>query len=251
MNITKWILTGAVLLLTSPAWADNVYFGGFEDLINGDYDYNDLVFSLSGSDLTLHSTGTWFPEPALGTSGDPFWNNSSWDGPRYNIGYCIYGGGNCNGGSGLAPSDTYLATDTGGPVGDVFFSVSQSVGAPIYLHVAGFTDLLGWYPVGDPSAIHWINSSASQTGIFSFDPPVGDFGLVANNAGGFGGDTFYSQTGAGGTQDPFGSHFAFFGTIADPPPPAVPEPGSVILMGSALLGISVLLRRRNRQSAGQ
>jgi len=232
------------MLLITPTWADNVYYAGFEDSVGGDYDYNDLVFSIGGTGLTLnHTTGTFQPEPTLGTSGTPFWNRASGDGPLFNVGYCIYGGGNCNGGTGLAPTDDYLATVTGGPVNDVTFSFTGpagpgSVDSPVFLHIAGDTDLVGWYLLSDPTHTpHWINSAGGQTGDFSFDPG-GAFGLVGNNGGGTGGDTFYSQNGVAGTDDTFGSHFAFFGSVT------VPEPGSMILFGTALLGLSVMLRRR-------
>lgn len=257
MTLTKWVLLGALLLLLTPAWADNVYFAAFEDSVNGDYDYNDLVLSLSGEGITLHTTtGAWFPKPVLGSSGSPFWNRGSGDGPNDNVGYCIYGGGNCSGGSlplvspdGLAPNDMYLALATNGvdPVGDVTFTVDSNgpISSPVYLKIAGDTNLIGWYSVGDPSVIHWINSPGDQTDLnFSFSPG-GAFGLVANNHGGVGGDTYYSQSTVAGTQDPFGSHFAFFG---GDPPSSVPEPGSLILFGTALFGFSVLLRRRKRDN---
>lgn len=243
MTFIKCVLLGATLLMAAPAWADNVYYVGFEDAVGGDYDYNDVVFSLSGDGVTLQTaTGVWSPEPALGTSGTPFWNHASGDGNAYNVGYCVYGGGNCNGGTGLAPSDQYLASSGGGPVNDVYFTVDNttSVSSPVDLHIAGDTDLVGWYLLSSPTVIHWINSASDQTGTFAFDP-TGAFGLVGNNNGGTGGDRFYSQTSIAGTQDAFGSHFAFFGSD---PPSSVPEPGSMILFGTVLLGFSVVLRRR-------
>jgi hypothetical protein len=255
-KVGNWgLLLGASLLLAVPTWADSVtYYGGFEDLVNGDYDYNDLVFSLSGSGLTLNQSdgGVWSSKPALGTSGDPFWNDSSWDGPQYNIGYCVYGGGSC--GAGLDTSADYLATPSGGSVDDVSFSVTGEVSATVYFKIAGDTDLVGWYPLSDPGDVTWLNSAGSETGTFSFTPGTA-FGLVANNDNGSSsGNTYYSQTGDGGTDDPYGSHFAFFGNPADPDPiqsdsRVVPEPGSMVLLGSALLGVCVLLRRRNRPSA--
>lgn len=240
-------LLGLALLLTVPSWADTVtYYGGFEDSINGDYDYNDLVYSISGNGLTLNqSGGVWSPEPALNTSGNPFWDRLSFDGPNYNVGYCIYGGGSC--GAGLDPSANYLATPSGGSVDNVWFSVSGTVDASVYFKIAGDSNVLGWALVSDPTDIHWVNSSSTETGSFSFTP-TGNFILVANNSGGSGGLTFYSDVADGGTTDSndsgyYDSHFAFFGNTSTP----VPEPGSMVLMGTALLGLSVLLRRRSRQ----
>ena len=247
MTGIKWFTLGAFLLLTAPlTFASNVYIGGFEDSINGDYDYNDLVFSLTGNNITLHTaTGDWFPEPVLGTSGSPFWNHASGDGAKFNVGYCVYGTGNCDHGVGLDPTDLYLATSAGAAVGDVWFSVTGPVDSPVLLHIAGFRDLIGWYPIGQPNNITWINSATTQTGFFSFDPH-GDFGLVGDNNGVHPslGQLFYANTSDGGKQDSRGAHFAFFG---DPSP--VPEPGTMMLFGTALLGFSVFLRRH--KSSGQ
>ncbi len=244
--INGTFLLAVSLMTTAPSWADSVtYYGGFEDEVGGDYDYNDLVFSLTGADLAIQqNTGVWAGEPTLGTNGSPFWNRSSGDGADYNVGYCIYGGGNC--GAGLEPTAQYLATPTGGTVNSVYFTVAGTVDATISYKIAGDTDLLGWYLLSDPSAVFWINSAGSETGTFNFTP-TGAFGLVGNNHAGSGGQTFASQDSLGAS-DPFGSHFAFF----DPPaPPTVPEPGYMVLLGTALFSASFMLRRRRRQSRNQ
>jgi hypothetical protein len=249
--INKWLLAGLALVIAAPTWADTVtYYGGFEDMpgAGSDYDYNDVVFSISGSNLMLNqSGGVWSNEPALGTTRPPFWNNASQDGPKFNIGYCIYGSGAC--GSGLDKTASYLAatTPTGGPVDSVYFSVTGDVSSTVSFHVADDTDVLGWYLLGDLTpTIHYLNSE-TETGTFTFNPG-GSFVLVGTNANTQ--QSFYSDVGSapGGTNDPFGSHFAFFGNASDP---SVPEPGSMVLMGTALLGVSLLLRRRNRQNPSE
>lgn len=46
---------------------------------------------------TLNGAGSWqsWSPSTLGTSGVPFWNNASGDGPNYNVGWCLVGGGGC------------------------------------------------------------------------------------------------------------------------------------------------------------
>lgn len=240
MRITNLALLGTALLFTSPIFA-STYFGGFEDSMGSgaDYDYNDLVFSISGSNLTLNtSTGVWFNKSSAGVlntsagahglAGSPFWNNSSLDGAGgYNVGSCIYGGGACNGGTGLAPADKYLATSTGGSVNDVTFSVNGNVSEQVTLSIAADSNTLGWELASGVGGVHYFSTGVQGPVSFS---PGGNFELIASVNGG---TTFNSDSAASDGV----SHFAFFGSQA-------PEPSSVGLMGLALLVGGLAFRKR-------
>jgi hypothetical protein len=239
MQLTKWILVGAAAaLLTSPAFA-TTYYGGFEDTSGSgaDYDYNDLIFNVTGTNLTLHTTtGVWFNRSsagvlntgagAAGLAGTPFWNNSSLDGAGgMNAGWAIYGGGAINGGVALAPGDQYLATAAGGSVNDVFFSVDGNVTEQVVISITAATDSLGWQlRSGGPITLF---GAGVQGATFT---PGGDFVLIGNVGGGA---SFASNTAAADGV----SHLAFFGT-------AVPEPSSIGLLGFALLGSGLAFRKR-------
>lgn len=239
MRLTKWIVLGAAVLLASPVFA-TTYWGGFEDSIGpgSDYDYNDLVFTISGSSLTLHTaTGVWFNKSSAGTlntgsgaaglAGTPFWNNSSLDGSGgNNIGWCIYGGGACNGGVGLAPGDQYLASATGGSANGVSFSVSGDVTEQVTLSISSTTDRLGWLLLSDTATTHLFGSGVQGPVTFT---PGGDFILFATASG-----PAYNSAGVAGDNV---THFAFFG-------PAVPEPSSIGLLGFALLSGGLAFRKR-------
>jgi|tagenome__1003787_1003787.scaffolds.fasta_scaffold20985605_4 hypothetical protein len=238
MTLKSLALIGATLLLSAPGFAAT-YFGGFEDTVkHGDYDYNDIVFSLSGTGLTLHTTdGAWYAQPSLATSGTPFWNNASGDGSKYNVGYCIYGGGNCNRGVALDPGASYLAKtgNRSASANDVSFTTSGPVSADVELEISADTDVLGWYSLSNPGDIHWLNGFG-QTGLFHFTPQ-GSFGIAANNGIFALGDTFYSSQVVKAAT----SQFAFFGS-------PVPEPGAMSLVGGGLLAAGLFFRKRQTKA---
>ncbi len=248
--------------LASVSQAGTV-FVGYKDTAGPavDYDYNDLVFSLTSNTLQLSAFGFWEFKPSLnpdpynaanaGLQGTPFWNNTSSDGAKEGIGWCIYGGGNCNAGVGLDPTAEYLTSDPNSPFGsvnNVTFSSSGDVGASITLKISDDNSLVGWYNLSDPSTVYWLNSVDKPLVTTTFDP-AGQFGLVVSNV--TSGNTFYSQTSAGGTQDQV-SHFAFFADQSGLPqvnavitPTPEPASGLLGLIPVALLGWKL---RRNKRA---
>jgi hypothetical protein len=228
------------MLLAAPLWA-GTYYGGFEDTVGGDYDYNDIVFKITGA--TLNSNGSWFaPGPTtLDDSGSPFWNHTSSDTDHAhdNIGYCVYGdtadSGSCGGQGPFDVGASYLAAADGvHSVNDVVFTPDGGPAGTVLLTITADTDQLGWYNIDNPTVITYLTGGGVANTI-TLDGSGSGFGLVGNvNPGN---KNFYSNDTTGTPLGDSVSHFAFFAT---------PEPDTMALLGFGLVTIGFW---RNRKKA--
>lgn len=228
-----------------PAWAGGIYYGGVEDLgtpggyeMNGDY--NDMIFSLQGSGLSLSGAGTWKASPPVNENGSNFWDHKSSDGPKMNVGYCLYGGGNCELPGGPISNLDYWAGANGGQVLNDVFSADGTITATLLAKITAYytTDELGWFNPADPRhTLHLIFDGTLRPGNTVTFTPSANFVLWTDH----GPETskFFSNTAVGGAETGQ-SHFAFFST---PGQSDAPEPGTLASVIPGLLLMGAGLRR--------
>ncbi len=136
------------------------------------------------------------------TAGIPYWNNLSGDGSRYNIGWCLAGGGNCT-----IPSPPgnvpYFGSNGGGSPADIAF-LNSNYGVTATLEAAitnsRSLDVFGWYSItadGSIGALHPLFSPSDNTGTTHAFAPSGAYG-------------FYVEQDQGSAGDPFASKYFFF-----------------------------------------
>jgi hypothetical protein len=276
-DVNMKIITGtgvlaALLLLTTPTWA-STYYGGFEDTTGtgSDYDYNDLVFSITG--VTLNSSSSFYaysasdlltnlysstglaPGAGNGTggsaTGSPFWNRTSNDGAYDNIGYCMYGGpsGACDGLAAINPGALYLATASNGAATDVTFTDTAASGT-LVISITADTDGLAWEclsvagcggGITDGTITDIITASSQDTLVdqaFSITAPPGSVFALVGIVNGSTSSAYSSDDGGSVSQ------FAFFEPAAIST--VIPEPASLALLGTGLLTIGFWSRKRRR-----
>ncbi len=268
---TALLAAASFFLLALPTLQAGTIFGGLEDTHpNGDNDYNDLIYSLTG-DLAIQSaTGAMQGNPVLGIGGLPYWNNASMDGSNaaqqdtYNLGYCLYGGGACNGGTALAvvtgPLD-YYANSNGSAPTDIDFASSGAITASLLMRISGdqYVTPLFWYDPSDPTLLHQIFSPSASAGAVVSFTPSSTFGLAyilgsgasCNYATGNGcsynvNGAVYSQSSLNGAPKYDWQGFALF---EDPPLESTPEPAGLPLIALGLTGIGVARRKSQAFSA--
>jgi hypothetical protein len=239
--VTGWGFKRAAILFAIaalPAFATTftapAYYVGIEDHIGGDYDYNDLIFTLTGAGLQLTSTNGSLNAPVVpNNDATPFWDRASQDGAGRNYGNCLYtpSVNNCAG-SPIDPTAEYLA-GPGGVSTDFSFTASGTVNLVYDIRFAGDVGNLLWCNGGGCTAITF--SPNSPGGTASFDSTLGGggtfwFRFVDVTTGG---TTFNSNT-VGGINN--------FAVSA-----AVPEPATFALVGGILLGLGGIGWRRRRR----
>ena len=234
-----------------------------------------LVALLLASPLALADTinlggGSWANMPATSNEGGtPFWAEPSMDGAHQNVGFLLPGLGGFPTGTG----GQYLSIG-GGVVNNVTFnSAGSGQTESLLLEVAGNagSNVLYAYNVANPSQRTLLFSGPAGAGTnVQVNIPFAQYGFLLIGPGG----TFYSGNGAGAVSSDATSNFAFFQDPAHPglwwmgiedlttcatgiegwgdyqdmilKVSAVPIPPTALLLGSGLLGIMVLGRRRKK-----
>jgi hypothetical protein len=230
MILPAALLMCAAIPASASSFSSDAYYVGVEDHSgrSSDYDYNDYVFTLTGSGLTLSSGGTLSNPVTPNDNGNPFWDNLSADGANRNFGNCLYTAATnaCTGGSPINPAAKYLSSG-GASVAFEFFGATGAVSFTSDAALHSDNDTLDWCNSGGCTAI---------TGS-SFTPGSGDFWFKLVDS-----STSSSYTSTNAAQNGIYN----FAVALDPQGggTSTPEPVSFLLAGTGLIGIYFVRRHK-------
>lgn len=182
-----------------------------------------LLAGAMGQADTVAGTGDWQSWSAANliqgvspTPGLPYWNNLSGDGSRYNIGWCITGGGNCTipGTPGNVPYFGPNGSDA--PSDMAFVNSNYAVTATLEAAITNSRsiDVFGWYALntdGSIGPLHPLFSPSDSAGLAQTFTPSSRYG-------------FYVEQDQGTAIDPFASKYLFFMDSAENRVEGYPNP---------------------------
>ena len=189
-----------------------------------------------------------FNVPPPSTTTPPFWNNNSFDNnpstpflrPQFRPVY-VQHSKSCGGP--FEPTASYLAENNVGQTSSNFWftSTGGTITLNLLANITNNTNDISSLMYCADGSTTGCTSISFVGGVATFAAPAGTFDLVLNLSGTGGGfyDSNTLSTGAFSVSDPSFDHFAVaVGT---------PEPGTLAVVGSVLVGLGVLRRRHNRK----
>jgi hypothetical protein len=145
-------------------------------------------YAFADTVVGTHNYGwqAWRPSD-LDQDGKPYWDHTSSDGAKYNVGYYLTNSGafssNSTAGPGAIPfwgGNYNRRADTGGAADlNFFFTGGTERSAALKIEVAGWkgSNVFGWYLLTDATTLHPLLGGKDNTAASATFAPSGDYGF--------------------------------------------------------------------------